>query len=62
MSVTDSPRAKVRQAANNRCGYWQIDGHLVYAPMEIDHLLPQAKGGSDEEDNLWIACLQATDG
>lgn len=24
--------------------------------MEIDHIIPQAEGGSDEEANLWLAC------
>jgi hypothetical protein len=24
--------------------------------LEIEHLIPQALGGSDEEENLWLAC------
>lgn len=24
--------------------------------MEIDHIVPEAVGGTDEEDNLWLAC------
>ncbi|EDX77729.1 hypothetical protein MC7420_3053 [Coleofasciculus chthonoplastes PCC 7420] len=24
--------------------------------MEIEHIIPKAKGGTDEEDNLWLAC------
>jgi hypothetical protein len=24
--------------------------------LEIDHLVPHARGGSDEETNLWLAC------
>lgn len=56
MSVSDSLRKRVREAAYNRCGYCQIPGEYVYAPMEIDHLLPIAAGGTDDEANLWIAC------
>jgi len=25
-------------------------------PLEIDHIIPVAAGGSSEEDNLWLAC------
>jgi hypothetical protein len=25
-------------------------------PLEIDHIMPRARGGSDAEDNLWLAC------
>ena len=24
--------------------------------LEIDHLMPKARGGTDEEANLWLAC------
>jgi HNH endonuclease len=26
------------------------------ARLEIEHILPLARGGTDEEDNLWLAC------
>jgi hypothetical protein len=26
------------------------------ARLEIDHIVPLAKGGTDEESNLWLAC------
>ncbi len=25
-------------------------------PLEIEHLQPTAEGGTDEEENLWLAC------
>ncbi|WP_260441293.1 HNH endonuclease [Microcystis sp. M31BS1] len=24
--------------------------------LEIEHIIPKAKGGSDDEYNLWLAC------
>jgi len=24
--------------------------------LEIDHMIPKARGGTDEEANLWLAC------
>jgi hypothetical protein len=29
---------------------------LVLGPLEIEHLLPRAAGGTDDEANLWLAC------
>ena len=25
-------------------------------PLEIDHIIPKARGGTDAEANLWLAC------
>jgi hypothetical protein len=47
---------RVRQAAGNRCGYCLSPQHLVMAPLEIEHIIPLAHGGTDVETNLWLAC------
>ena len=47
---------RVRQAAGNRCGYCLSPQRLVMALLEIEHIIPLAKGGSDDESNLWLAC------
>jgi hypothetical protein len=26
-------------------------------PLEIDHIIPEAAGGSSSEENLWLACV-----
>jgi len=28
----------------------------VIARLEIEHIIPLAMGGTDEESNLWLAC------
>jgi hypothetical protein len=43
---------KIRVQAGNRCGYCLVPQKLVSYKLEIEHLYPKAKGGSDEEDNL----------
>ena len=35
--------------AEDRCGYCQSAQRYVFAPLEIEHILPIARGGSDEE-------------
>jgi hypothetical protein len=47
---------RVRAAARNRCGYCLSPQHLVMARLEIEHLLPRARGGTDDESNLWLSC------
>jgi hypothetical protein len=56
VSVADNLRARIQEQAGDRCGYCQSAQRYVFAPLEIDHLLPTARGGSDAEDNLWLAC------
>ena len=56
MSVSDELQARVRTQAGERCGYCQSAQRYVFARLEIDHIIPTARGGTDEEDNLWLAC------
>lgn len=54
--VSAAVRVRVRVQAGNRCGYCQSPQQYVLGPLEIDHIIPQARGGTDEEENLWLAC------
>jgi 5-methylcytosine-specific restriction endonuclease McrA len=47
---------RVREAARNRCGYCLSPQHLVMARLEIEHIIPLAKGGDNQESNLWLSC------
>ena len=47
---------RIRAQARNRCGYCLSPQSLVMARLEIEHIIPQSKGGSDHELNLWLAC------
>lgn len=47
---------RVRDVARHRCGYCLSPQHLVMARLEIEHLIPRAKGGLTREDNLWLSC------
>ncbi len=47
---------RIREAAQNRCGYCLSPQHLVMARLEIEHLIPLSKQGSNDESNLWLAC------
>ncbi|MBW4671846.1 MAG: HNH endonuclease [Cyanomargarita calcarea GSE-NOS-MK-12-04C] len=47
---------RVRNSARNRCGYCLSPQHLVMARLEIEHIIPISKGGSNDESNLWLGC------
>lgn len=49
-------RARVFVAASNRCGYCLSPQHLVMGWLEVEHIIPTSRGGSDDEENLWVAC------
>lgn len=54
--VSQQLRERIVLQAQNRCGYCLSPQHLVLAKLEIEHIIPKSKGGSDSEENLWLAC------
>ncbi|MCB0256498.1 MAG: HNH endonuclease [Anaerolineae bacterium] len=54
--VPDSVRQRVAELAGHCCGYCQTREDIVAYPLHIDHIIPQAAGGSSAEDNLWLSC------
>lgn len=48
-------RERVRHVAADRCGYCLSSQELVLGRLQLDHIIPIAKGGTDDEDNLWLA-------
>ena len=56
MTISDSTRQRVRAQAKNRCGYCLSRQELVLSVLEIEHIIPSGAGGTDDEENLWLAC------
>lgn len=54
--IPEEMRTRIREQAENRCGYCQSSQRYVLGLLEIDHIVPQAQGGTDDEENLWLAC------
>ncbi|MDX1520096.1 MAG: HNH endonuclease signature motif containing protein [Anaerolineae bacterium] len=55
-AVSKALRQKIAETAQFRCGYCLTSQHIVGPLLEIDHIISQAKGGTDAEENLWLAC------
>lgn len=56
MSVSKLNRRYIRDRAERHCEYCKRPEKYVSMELEIDHILPQSKGGTDNLDNLCYAC------
>src|SRR5262245_32335838 len=56
MAVTPAMRRVVRQRAQRRCAYCHADERWQFVRFTMDHVRPQSAGGSDDADNLALAC------
>ena len=56
--MTSGARAFVRQRAGDRCEYCQLhQDDSPLAALHIEHIRPRKHGGSDDESNLCLACI-----
>jgi len=46
---------RLRSQVRNRCGYCLSSQRYILGVLEIEHVDPEALGGTDEEENLWLA-------
>ena len=55
-AISEAIRQQVRERADNRCEYCLSHQDYVMGRLQIDHIQPIAKGGSDGVENLCLAC------
>ncbi|MEQ9238860.1 MAG: HNH endonuclease signature motif containing protein [Coleofasciculus sp. E2-BRE-01] len=61
MTIPKSLYETVRQRAQFRCEYCHYPELLSSAPLSIDHIQPQSLGGSNDRNNLALACRRCID-
>lgn len=54
--ISVSVRERVSRSARFRCGYCLTSQRVVGPLLEIDHLVPESRGGTSQECDLWVAC------
>lgn len=54
--ISTALRQRVAETARFRCGYCLTSQRVIGPLLEIEHIVPEAKGGGSEEDNLFLAC------
>jgi HNH endonuclease len=55
-TISVALRQRVAEAARFRCGYCLTARRIVGPLLEIDHIIPEARGGTSDKENLWLAC------
>jgi hypothetical protein len=56
--ITSHIRAQVRERAQNACEYCHLhQDDSPLATLHIEHIIPRIHGGSDDIDNLALACI-----
>ena len=53
--VTRNQRRRIAEEAKYRCSYGQTQEVVSGIPLTVEHIIPKAKGGNDDE-NLWLSC------
>lgn len=56
MTLSERLRRRVRERAKNRCEYCLSHQDYIMGWLQVDHILPVAKGGANTADNLCLAC------
>lgn len=54
--ISAAIRRNVAESTRHRCGYCLTSQRIVGPLLEIDHIVPEACGGSSDETNLTLAC------
>lgn len=56
--ITARSRTKVREHARNVCEYCHLhQDDSPLAALHIEHIIPKIHGGTDDLDNLALACI-----
>lgn len=56
MTVSSSIRQLVKERASNSCEYCLSHQEYVLGRLQVDHIVPRSQGGTDNADNLCLAC------
>jgi len=54
--LSSALRQRVAATSLYRCGYCLTSQRIIGPLLEIDHYIPESKGGISEEENLWLVC------
>lgn len=61
MPISDELKQAVRKRANYICEYCHSPEQLSANRFTIDHIRPKSLGGSDDLDNLALACRRCNE-
>jgi hypothetical protein len=56
MAISAEVRQWISESDRFRCAYCMTQEAILGMPFEIDHIQPEAEGGTSDESNLCLAC------
>ncbi|MBI5081891.1 MAG: HNH endonuclease [Chloroflexi bacterium] len=54
--ISSALRQRVAEFSKFRCSYCLTPQRIIGPLLEIDHIIPESRDGSNEENNLCLAC------
>ncbi|MBL8191805.1 MAG: HNH endonuclease [Acidobacteria bacterium] len=54
--ISELIRQRVREAFDDRCAYCLSSQRYSNSKLEVEHIIPKALDGSDDESNLCLSC------
>jgi len=57
VSLTAQKRARIRRRAQQTCEYCRLPQRASILPHQVDHIISQQHGGTDQDSNLCLCCL-----
>lgn len=54
--IPEKLRQRITESSNHRCGYCLSEQKYSIDKFEIEHIIPHALGGANDESNLWLSC------
>ncbi|MDJ0796233.1 MAG: HNH endonuclease [Calothrix sp. MO_167.B12] len=61
MTIDDATRELIRRRANYLCEYCHSPERICTTRFTIDHIIPKSIGGSDDIENLALACRRCNE-
>ncbi len=48
--------ARLQSQVGHHCGYCRTSAKITGQALTVEHIIPVARGGSSDEENLWLSC------
>ncbi|MEQ8466258.1 MAG: HNH endonuclease signature motif containing protein [Coleofasciculus sp. E1-EBD-02] len=61
MAIREETRQIVRERANYQCEYCHSPERLSANRFTVDHIIPKSLGGTDDINNLALACRRCNE-
>ncbi|MCX6031063.1 MAG: HNH endonuclease [Chloroflexi bacterium] len=53
--------ARLHRQAGALCGFCRTSSRIIGQPLTVEHIIPRARGGSSDEENLWLSCRRCNE-